>query len=196
MADAPVTDPAITAQINALTQQLAEMEKNLKATKEQGAAALKTAQEDAAKKLDAAQKRLVKEAVRAKAREAGILDDTLLDHLPIEGASYKDDAIEGVDAAIARLKEKHPKLFAEAQAAVETETESETDTEPETTDDVAALKAKIAELEAKAAKPPVGKTGAPPAKKGEPAKKPDVMKMKPDEWRKLVKDTREKLATH
>ena len=194
MADASVVDPAITAQINALTQQLAEMEKNLKATKEQGAAALKTAQEDAAKKLDAAQKRLVKEAVRAKAREAGILDDTLLDHLPIEGASYKDDAIEGVDAAIARLKEKHPKLFpllAEAQTAPETETQTETGT-----DEVAALKAKIAELEAQANKPPVGKTGAPPAKKGEPAKKPDVMKLKPDEWRKLVRETREKLASH
>ena len=191
MADAPVADPAVTAQINALTQQLAEMEKNLKATKEQGAAALKTAQEDAAKKLDAAQKRLVKEAVRAKAREAGILDDTLLDHLPIEGASYKDDAIEGVDAAIARLKEKHPKLFAEAQTAPETETQTETGT-----DEVAALKAKIAELEAQANKPPVGKTGAPPAKKGEPAKKPDVMKMDKKQWKDLVAKTRDQLARH
>ena len=188
MADASVVDPAITAQINALTQQLAEMEKNLKATKEQGAAALKTAQEDAAKKLDAAQKRLVKEAVRAKAREAGILDDTLLDHLPIEGASYKDDAIEGVDAAIARLKEKHPKLFAEAQTAPETETQTETGT-----DEVAALKAKLAALEAK---PAVGKTGAPPAKKGEPAKKPDVMKMDKKQWKDLVAKTRDQLARH
>ncbi len=192
MADASVVDPAITAQINALTQQLAEMEKNLKATKEQGAAALKTAQEDAAKKLDAAQKRLVKEAVRAKAREAGILDDTLLDHLPIEGASYTDDAIEGVDAAIARLKEKHPKLFSAPAAETPAEPTEPTETPAEPTE-VEVLRAKLAALEAK---PAVGKVGAPPAKKGEPAKKPDVMKMDKKQWKDLVAKTRDQLARH
>ncbi len=192
MADAPVADPAVTAQINALTQQLAEMERKLKATSESGAAALKTAQEEAAAKLKAAHVRLVKEAVRNAATTAGIIDPTLLDHLPIEGASYTDDAIEGVDAAIARLKEKHPKLFSAPAAETPAEPTEPTETPAEPTE-VEVLRAKLAALEAK---PAVGKVGAPPAKKGEPAKKPDVMKMDKKQWKDLVAKTRDQLARH
>lgn len=56
--------------------------------------------------------RLLRSEVKAAATKAGITDPSLLDHLPLPGASVDADGkVSGVDAAVAALKAGHPSLF-------------------------------------------------------------------------------------
>lgn len=56
--------------------------------------------------------RLLRSEVKAAATKLGITDPSLLDHLPLPGASVDAEGkVSGVDAAVAALKASHPSLF-------------------------------------------------------------------------------------
>ena len=56
--------------------------------------------------------RLLRSEVKAAATKAGITDPSLLDHLPLPGASVDaNGVVTGVDAAVAAMKASHPSLF-------------------------------------------------------------------------------------
>lgn len=62
--------------------------------------------------------RLQREAVKAAAVPHGIVDTKLLDYLPIDGTSIgKDGSVQGVEAAVTKLRADHPAIFGSKPAA-------------------------------------------------------------------------------
>ena len=62
--------------------------------------------------------RLQREAVIAAAVSAGVLDTNLIDHLPMSGTSIdKEGRVQGVDAALTRLRADFPKIFGQQPSA-------------------------------------------------------------------------------
>jgi hypothetical protein len=174
MAD-PVTPPATPpAGQPDLTQQLADLTARV------------TASEKKASEAAAAQAQLTaqlqREAVKAAAIGAGVIDPALLDHLPMQGTEVKDGKVHGVDVALKKLKEDFPKIFGAAPQAV---------TPPTTTGTPPAAVTPPAPVPVVTT--PVAGVPQPP---GATQPKPrDIRNMSREEYQKALEEQRRKVAS-
>jgi hypothetical protein len=123
------------------------------------------------------QARLQREAVKTAAVAAGVLDTSLLDHLPIQGTKIENGQVVGVADALKNLKEQFPKIFGAPPAAT------------------AVPQPAAAPAPVPVPVPPVGVAGAAPAGSStNPPPKPNVLGMKPDEYKDQLERTRAELA--
>ncbi len=76
------------------------------------------------------QDRLMRAEVKREAQRLGIVDPSLVDHLPVSGAKVEADGrVSGIDTAIASLRSAHPAIFQAAQGSTVT-TPAPTVTQP------------------------------------------------------------------